>query len=178
MNHSHVLPTRKTIAGNDPVPCSPVKQQVMSKMSIEMKNPVDWLNVKHTGRATHFTSGYDAHRFKINFPFAGILSGNNGFLTQVALHFSTIGQAAITAVELYEGKYLLWANDGHWFHGDHTFTLPSGNGRDIDPELSFTNDLRLELVVSFGAPNHEVPEFVFHAAQVRFAYDGAIISLS
>ena len=156
-------------AQNELIHCSPIKQQWMSKTRIEREKPVDWLNVKHIGKATHFTSGYASHRFKINFPISRLLIGNYGFLTQIMLNCSTIGKAAITAVELHEGNYLLWKNDDLMLRGDHLFTLPSDNFWEIDPGLPFTDDLRLELVASFGAPGIAVPEFCFHAAHVRFA---------
>ena len=156
-------------ARNDTILYSPIKQRWIGETRIERENPVDWLNVKHIGKTTRFTSSHASHRFKINFPISKLLVGNYGFLTQIMLHYSTIGRAAITAVELYEGKYVLWINEDLMLQGNHIFTLPSNNYWEIDPGLPFTDDLRLELVVSFGSPRITVPEFCFYAAHVRFA---------
>ena len=149
---------------------SSIKQQWKSITSIESVHPVDWLNVNHIGKATYFTSSYAVHRLKIIFPLSGLIRGNYGFITQIVLNFSTIGKAAIASVELYEGKYLQWINRRLALHGDHRFTLPSDHFWEIDPGLPFTDNLRLELVVSFGAPNIEIPEFCFYAAHVRLAF--------
>jgi hypothetical protein len=139
------------------------KEQWINATRIKPLASVDWLTAVYYGNTTEFTASFAVHKFEIKLPFSYLTNERHAFLTRVALDVSLVGDAALTAVELFEGKHLLWADTNSARRGGRLIRQPSDRFWKIRPEALVTDDLRLQLAVFFGAPNVTVPQFHFRS---------------
>jgi hypothetical protein len=155
---------------NAPLKSLRVKEQWVTETRIQPITSLDWLTTVHTGDSTEFISSFAVHKFEIKFPFSCSKNENHAFLTRIGIDFSLAGDTALTAIELYEGKYLVWAEKHPARRIGNLVRQPSDRFWKIRPEALITDDLRLGLAVFFGAPNIQVPEFRFHALKAELSF--------